>query len=92
MLVINVLTFLGGVLITFYSTHQAVILLGGKARDWMEVTAGVGGLLYLIGVYLTGFAPFDAPYRLACALQGFGVGLLLLPRVVRITHAALDEG
>ena len=89
--VLEVLAFIGGVLTAFYSTHQAVILLGRKARDWMEVTAALGGLLYLFGVYIAGYAAFDASYKIAYSIQAFGVGLLLLPRVVRITHAALQD-
>ncbi len=84
----DIVTFIGGVLIAFYATHQAVITIARRTRDWMEAAAGVGGLLFLLGVYLAGSLNY---YLIAYALQSFGVGLLLLPRVVRITIQALRD-
>ncbi len=88
---VEIITFTGGVLIAFYSTHQAVIVIAGRARDWMEVAAGLGGLLFLFGVYLTGSRVLDANYLIAYSFQSLGVGLMLLPRIVRITIQALRD-
>ena len=87
----EILSFVGGVLITVYATHQAVIALAGKANDWMEGVAGLGGVLYLFGVYLAGSRVLNDAYVIAYALQSVGVGLMLLPRVVRITYLSLKD-
>lgn len=89
--IVEIVTFVGGVLIAFYSTHQAVIVVARRARDWMEVVAGVGGLLFLLGVYLTGSRVLDTNYAIAYSLQSLGVGMMLLPRIVRITIQALRD-
>ena len=91
MAMIELVLFIGITLIAYYATHQAVILLARKARDWMEAVAGVGGLLYLFGVYIAGFSAFNPSYIIAYALQALGVSLLLLPRIIRITEAALRD-
>lgn len=88
-LIADALRFVGLVLITVYATHQAIILVFGRADDWMEALAGAGGLLFLLGVYLAGSRLLDDAYIIANGLQSVGVGLLLMPRVVRITLAAL---
>ena len=85
----DVLAFLGGFLITTYATHQAIIALSGKSRDWMEAIAGLGGAMYLLGAYLAGSRVLNDNYQIAYALQSLGVGMMLAPRIVMITYSSL---
>jgi len=90
---LDLVLFVARVVLIMFCARHGILLVGNAARTYAEVSSGLGGVMYVIGVGLdyAGLAHMIPGYDLSRVMCAVGIALAVLPYVLQWCAPKLYE-